>query len=152
MSLILATGSNLGDKGEHLQQALEELSIHFKFIASSDVYKSAAVDYVNQPDFLNQVLEFELPNLSPRETIKLILEIEKKLGRVRNIDKGPRTVDIDIIFWNTKKINEPDLIIPHPRWQDRSFVVLPLQQLPFFKTIQKTFIIPSTFNNSAEPV
>ena len=152
MSLILATGSNLGDKGEHLELAKLELSKHFQFIEQSQVFTSKAVDYEDQPDFLNQVLEFQIPKLSPQETMRLILDIEKSLGRVRNIDKGPRTVDIDILFWGLEKINKSNLTIPHPRWQDRSFVVLPLQQLPFFQTIKKSFIIPSKFENSAYPV
>lgn len=152
MSLILATGSNLGNKGEHLAVALESLSKHFTFISQSQIYHSKAVDYLDQPDFYNQVLEFEIPKLSPQETMRLILNIEKSLGRKRDIDKGPRTVDIDIIFWGLEKITEANLIIPHPRWQDRSFVALPLQQLPFFKTLEKSLIIPSTFDNSAYPV
>jgi 2-amino-4-hydroxy-6-hydroxymethyldihydropteridine diphosphokinase len=81
-----------------------------------------------------------------------LLEIEVTLGRTRGVDKGPRTVDIDIIFWDQASIDEPNLIVPHPRWIDRSFVVRPLQQLPFFKKIEKCFKIPLEFEVEAKPI
>jgi 2-amino-4-hydroxy-6-hydroxymethyldihydropteridine diphosphokinase len=153
MSLIIATGSNIGSCLIHLQKAKEELEKHFVLIAESRVYKSAAVDYLNQPDFLNQVLEFEIPkHLSPEEAMKLILEIEIEMGRRRDIPKGPRTIDIDIIFWELTEINTPLLTLPHPRWAERSFVIYPLQELPFFKTIEKCFTIPKSFDVEALPI
>lgn len=152
MSLILATGSNIGDKKSNLDSALKLLSEHFNFIAKSRIYHSPAIEYLNQPDFFNQVLEFEIPKLTPQQTIALILKIEKDLGRTRDIDKGPRTIDIDIIFWKTDKISSDNLTIPHPAWSERSFVTLPLAELPYYETIKKSFIIPNKFDNSAEPI
>ena len=152
MSLIIATGSNLGDKEQYLRIAKNEISKEFKFIAESRVFVSEAIEYLNQPDFYNQMLEFELPKLSPLETLHKLLAIEKDLGRTRDIDKGPRTVDIDIIFWGTIKVNLEELTIPHPAWNQRSFVIEPLRELPYFKTIEKHFIIPNTLNNSAKPI
>lgn len=150
MSLIIATGSNIGNKRVHLEQAKDELSKHFELIKASDIFTSAAVDYSDQPDFYNQVLEFKIPNQLPIEVIELLLKIEKDFGRVRDIDKGPRTIDIDIIFWGQESIQiEDKLQIPHPRWQERSFVVKPLTQLPFFKTIEKCFKIPNEFETDA---
>jgi 2-amino-4-hydroxy-6-hydroxymethyldihydropteridine diphosphokinase len=150
MSLIIATGSNLGDKGNSLIQAKNILATHFKFISESNIYTSQAVDYINQPDFFNQVLEFEIPsNLSPDQSMELILKLEIELGRQRDIPKGPRTIDIDILFWNVETYSTKLVTIPHPRWSERSFVVLPLHELPFFQTIQKSFIIPTEFNNYA---
>src|SRR5690606_32317124 len=121
MSLIIATGSNIGDSQSILNQAKEILDKEFGLIAASRIYVSKAVEYENQPDFFNQVLELRLPALTPAQTMKLLLEIEKEFGRNRNIPKGPRTLDLDIIFWGTETINEAALIIPHPRWQERSF-------------------------------
>ena len=153
MSLILATGSNLNDREENLRQAKIELSKYFSFIAESSIFTSPAVDYLNQPDFLNQVLEFKLPtNKSPEEVMQKLLEIETSLGRKRDIPKGPRTIDIDIIFWQLKEHNSQTVTIPHPSWQDRSFVVLPLHDLPFFSQIQKHYIIPNKFNNFAKKI
>ena len=152
MSLIIATGSNLGDKKNHLDRAKELLSHNFKFIAMSKIYQSEAVDYLDQPEFYNQLLEFELPLLSPSQALEIILELEKSMGRVRGISKGPRVIDIDIIFWGTDIVNQKNLSIPHPSWSERSFVALPLQELPYFETLKKSFIIPKTFNNFAKPI
>lgn len=152
MSLIIATGSNLGDSVKNLDDARKILSENFSLIAASRIYKSQAVDYENQPDFFNQVLEFSLPALTPNSVMQKLLEIEQTFGRNRDIPKGPRTLDLDILFWGLENINESGLIIPHPRWQDRSFVVKPLQELPFFQTVKKCFIIPRSFNIDAYPV
>jgi 2-amino-4-hydroxy-6-hydroxymethyldihydropteridine diphosphokinase len=153
MSLILAIGSNLEDKLQNLERVKNILKRKFVFIEESDVFESVAVDYTDQPDFYNQVLEFEIPhNIPPQQVMKDLLEIEVTLGRTRGVDKGPRTVDIDIIFWDQASIDEPNLIVPHPRWIDRSFVVRPLQQLPFFKKIEKCFKIPLEFEVEAKPI
>lgn len=152
MSLIIATGSNIGDSLAHLQEAKTKLSEHFSLLAESRVYQSAAVDYENQPDFFNQVLEFALPASEPDEVMKLILKIEKSMGRTREILRGPRTIDIDIIFWELKQINSEHLTVPHPRWMERSFVVRPIQELPFFQTIKKCYKIPTSFTVEATPV
>lgn len=152
MSLILATGSNLGDKKQNLNLALKELSKNFKFIAASEIYVSPAVEYFDQPDFYNQVLEFEIPKLSPSKTMELVLNIEQGLGRRRDIPKGPRIIDIDIIFWDLQTIREENLIVPHPSWPERSFVVKPLQQLPYFQIIKKHFAIPSDFDDQIKTI
>jgi 2-amino-4-hydroxy-6-hydroxymethyldihydropteridine diphosphokinase len=77
MSLILATGSNLGDKKKHLQNALEKLKDEYKLIASSRVYESSAVGKTDQPSFFNQVLEFDLPHTEPQETMLRIIRDRK---------------------------------------------------------------------------
>ena len=149
MSLILATGTNLGNKAENLTYAFKILSHEFEFIAASKIYTSKAIEYLNQPDFYNQVLEFKIPNQSPQKTIVRILEIEKELGRNREIPKGPRIIDIDIIFWDLESVDEENLTIPHPEWYKRSFVLEPLKELPYFQIIKNHFIIPSDLDNSA---
>lgn len=152
MSLIIATGSNIGDSIQILNLAVKRLSQEFELIAKSRIYSSKAIEYENQPDFFNQVLEFRIPALTPSEVMKRLLEIEIEFGRNREIPKGPRTLDLDIIFWNLESINEALLTIPHPRWNQRSFVVKPLQELPFFQTIEKCFTIPKTFDVDASPI
>jgi 2-amino-4-hydroxy-6-hydroxymethyldihydropteridine diphosphokinase len=152
MSLIIATGSNLNDRLLNLNLVKKKLSEHFDLIAQSEVFESKAVDYLDQPDFFNQMLEFKIPNLSPKEVLDKALSIEKEFGRIRNIDKGPRIIDIDIIFWGLETINDTNLKIPHPHWDKRSFVVLPLQQLPFFQTLKKCFKIPTEFEINAYPI
>lgn len=153
MSLIIATGSNIGDSKSNLQEARAELEKHFTLIAQSRIYTSAAVDYLNQPDFFNQVLEFQIPKqYAPEDVMDLLLKIELSMGRKRDISKGPRTIDIDMIFWGLTEINTPLLTVPHPRWSQRSFIVYPLQELPFFKTIEKCFTIPKSFDVEALPI
>ncbi len=152
MSLFIATGSNLGDKLLHLKEARDILSTHFKFIAESRIYESPAVDYLNQPNFYNQVLEFKVPDELPQNVIKKLLEIENLMGRNRIIPKGPRVIDIDILFWNFDQISLPDLTIPHPRLFERSFVVLPLSELPGFLILKTKFSFKFTFDNTANPI
>lgn len=152
MSLIIATGSNIGDSLHFLETARLKLSERFELVAASRVYKSAAVEYENQPDFFNQVLEFRLPDEDPVSVMRELLVLEKSLGRNRDIPKGPRTIDIDIIFWGMKTMHEAALILPHPRWNERSFVVKPLMELPFFQEIEKCFTIPKIFTVDAFPI
>lgn len=152
MSLIIATGSNLGSPLENLRQAREILSEQFNLIAASRIYTSHAVDYEQQPDFFNQVLEFQLPQKKPDQVMEYLLSLELKLGRVRDISRGPRTIDLDIIFWGSETHHTKLLTVPHPRWPERSFVVRPLQELPFFKSIEKCFTIPESFKVEAFPV
>ena len=152
MSLIIATGSNQGHPLENLKEAKHVLSNQFSLIAESRVYRSAAVDYEAQPDFFNQVLQFQIPTLSPDEVMVWLLAAEKSMGRIRNVSRGPRTIDMDIVFWNLETHHTKFVDIPHPRWLERSFVIRPLQELPFFKTIEKCFTIPMSFEIEAFPV
>ena len=152
MALIIATGSNLGDRVTHLAEAKARLQERWMLVSESRVYQSAPVDYVEQPDFANQVLQFALPWESPESVMRQLLEIEMELGRVRTVQRGPRTVDIDIIFWGLNAFHSPSLTVPHPRWRERSFVVRALMELPFFHAIEKCFTIPSTFQVEAFPL
>jgi 2-amino-4-hydroxy-6-hydroxymethyldihydropteridine diphosphokinase len=152
MSLFIATGSNLGDRANNLEQAKQLLNSHFKFIAESRIYESPAIDYERQPDFYNQVLEYEIPLIQPSDCMQLLLDIEKKLGRIRDIPKGPRLIDIDLLFWNDLSIHTNLLQLPHPRLFSRSFVVLPLSELPGFASLQEKFSFTFSFPNSATPL
>ena len=152
MSLFIATGSNLGNKLTNLKLAKDLLSQKLIFIAESRIYKSSAVDYLEQPDFYNQVLEFEIPTSTPQEIMTMLLDLEFQLGRSRIIFQGPRTIDLDIIFWADFCISTPSLVIPHPRAFERSFVVKPLSELPGFKLLQTKFKFNFSFDNSADPI
>lgn len=152
MSLIIATGSNLGQRLENLAWAKERLAQEWKLIAASRVYASAAVDYTDQPEFVNQVLQFALPWESPEAVMQKLLAIELEAGRVRDISRGPRTLDIDIVFWGLETVRTPSLVVPHPRWRERSFVVRPLSELPFFHAVEKCFTIPTSFEIDASPL
>jgi 2-amino-4-hydroxy-6-hydroxymethyldihydropteridine diphosphokinase len=104
----------------------------------SSIYETAAWGMENQEAFLNQVLEIET-NLNPDELLQSILQIEEGLGRKRELKYGPRTIDIDILFFNDQVIDQEGLKIPHPQLQNRRFVLVPLNEIasnkihPIFK-------------------
>lgn len=152
MPIVIATGTNLGDRKLNLEKCLNELQKHFVLLEKSRIYESKAVDYLNQPDFYNQVLVFETPLASPNDTMLKILSIEHSLGRSRDIAKGPRVIDIDLLFYDIEKIETEILSLPHPRLFLRSFVVLPLRELTYFKTLEKHFTFPQKFDNDATPI
>lgn len=151
-SFFIATGTNMGDRRQNLEEAKTILQNEFHLIAESRIYESPAVDYLSQPDFYNQVLEFSIPSISAEKTMERLLEIEKEMGRNRTVPKGPRVIDLDILFWSDSQIQTESLIIPHPRLFERSFVVLPLSELPGFKDLQKQFHFKFTFANKAFPL
>lgn len=151
MPLIISLGSNVGNRIENLSTARKLLSKNFHLNEVSKVYQSEAVDYLEQPEFLNQILIFELPEMDPLEVLSLCLGIELKMGRRRLVDKGPRVIDIDILFWDLQTISLPGLQVPHPRLFERSFIVLPLSKLKYFNTLKKQFDFPENFSNEAFP-
>lgn len=148
-SIFIATGSNLGNRLKNLLDAKKEIECYLELIAESRIYESPAIDYLNQPDFYNQVLEFKLPILSANNVMILLLNIEQKLGRNRIVLKGPRLIDLDLLFWGLERFQSDILEIPHPRLFERSFVVLPLIELPGFKMLQQNFDFNFQFNNHA---
>ena len=152
MSLILATGSNLGNSLQTLKSAKETLSEHFTLIKESRVYKSLAVDYTDQPAFLNQVLEYDIPQQNPAQVMELLLKIERDLGRERIIDKGPRTIDIDLLFYGLEVCNTEHITLPHPRLFHRSFVVRPLSELPYYTILKQHYKFTFDFEIDARPI
>lgn len=149
MSLIISTGSNQGDRLANLEKAKCILSEYLDLEYESNIYESAAVDFLKQPDFLNQVLQFKIPDEEPLNVLFKALEIEKNMGRIRTQKKGPRIIDIDLLFWDLKTINLDALTVPHPRLFKRSFIVLPLKEIPFYNKLASNFIFPHEFTNQA---
>ena len=152
MSLIIATGSNIGNKIENLSKGKASLLKHFELISESRIYESQAVDYTNQPSFLNQVLEFKIPDLKPDSIMKLLIKLEIELGRKKTIDKGPRNIDLDILFIGLDKIETTILKVPHPRLFERSFVLLPLKEINFYSVLNKFFKFPNNTPHTATPL
>ncbi len=142
MSLIIGLGTNLGNKLDNLKRAKHLLMGHFNFIAESRLYFSAAEDYLDQPEFINQVIEFECPESSPDNIMGLLLEIELEMGRKRLIPKGPRIIDLDILFIGTDSFKSSSVEIPHPRLFQRIFVVQPLMDLPYYSVLKSVFPFP----------
>lgn len=125
----LALGSNQGDRAKLLASARAMLEAPgLRIAAASRVYESAPWGVVDQPPFLNQVVEVET-TLSPRELLERCREVEAHLGRVRATRWGPRTIDVDILLYGANRVSEPDLVIPHPQLPNRAFVLVPLAEL-----------------------
>jgi 2-amino-4-hydroxy-6-hydroxymethyldihydropteridine diphosphokinase len=125
--LYIILGSNEGDKLNNLQQAIFLINKEIGLVvAHSAIYSTAPWGNQSQPDFFNQAICVET-SFSAEEVLKKTLLIEKQIGRIRGSEKWmPRTMDIDILFYNDAIINTLDLIIPHPYIQDRKFVLIPM--------------------------
>lgn len=130
----LLLGSNMGNSQKQLLKAISLIEKRMgKIIRRSGLYATAAWGNTQQPDFLNQVIIVET-KLAAAETMHTILEIEKKMGRLRTVKNAPRIIDIDILFFNKEIINDTDLQVPHPQIQNRRFVLTPMNELsPNFK-------------------
>ncbi len=126
----LGLGSNLGDRLANLSTAVELLKAHpeVRIIRASSLYETAPVGYLDQPWFLNAVVECQT-TLDPRELLEVCLEVERTMGRVRRIKWGPRNIDIDLLLYEDQTLSEDGLEVPHPRMTERLFVLLPLEEL-----------------------
>jgi len=126
----IALGANLGDRQGTLLEALNRLDAHDRIAVQrcSHMYETEPVGYVDQPLFLNMVAAVRT-TLSPHELLQQMLRIEQELGRVRDIRWGPRTVDLDLIWMEGQVLDTPELVLPHPRMQERAFVLVPMKDI-----------------------
>jgi 2-amino-4-hydroxy-6-hydroxymethyldihydropteridine diphosphokinase len=130
--IFVGLGSNLGDREENLDRALDLLNGYApRLVFCSSFYETEPVGVTDQPKFLNAVAEVRSDNLSPRELLDRLLEIERELGRDRTTEErwGPRTIDLDLLLYGDEVIDEPGLTVPHPRLAERRFVLEPLHEL-----------------------
>lgn len=127
---FLSIGTNLGNKMENLNTAISLIDSikNTKVVKKSNFLVTKPFGYIEQDDFLNGCLEVETL-LSPQELLKEILNIELKMGRVRDVKWGPRIIDIDILFFDKEIIEEDNLAIPHPWICEREFVLEPLTEI-----------------------
>ena len=127
--IYLSLGSNIGDREGNLRTAVGRLAANDVHpLHLSRVYETEPVDYKDQAWFLNQVVEAETA-LFPMQLLTRIGRLERELGRVRTRRNGPRTIDIDILFYGAAKVATARLEIPHPRMAERRFVLAPLAEL-----------------------
>jgi 2-amino-4-hydroxy-6-hydroxymethyldihydropteridine diphosphokinase len=125
----LLLGSNMGNSKQMLARASAYLAKKAgQVLRQSKLYSTAAWGNTEQPDFLNQVLVIQT-QLDAPTLLKTILAIEKQMGRVRTVKNAPRTIDIDILFFNKQVIQQPDLVVPHPHIPNRRFVLVPLNEI-----------------------
>jgi 2-amino-4-hydroxy-6-hydroxymethyldihydropteridine diphosphokinase len=127
--IYLSLGSNLGDRGANLERAIESLSdIGVRVLRRSSIYETEPVDVLEQPWFLNCVVEAET-SLEPRELLHGLQAIERKLGSRKLVPRGPRIIDLDVLFYETAIIHADGMEIPHPRLPERRFVLVPVAEL-----------------------
>lgn len=126
----LGLGSNLGDRRRNIEDAIKLMAQRkdIKVREVSSLYETEPVGYENQRWFINGVLKVET-TLKPRELLEALKEIEEALNRKRDLRWGPRTVDLDILLYDDKKIEAQDFVIPHPEMHRRAFVLVPLAEI-----------------------
>ena len=126
---FLALGSNIGDREANLRDAVDRLaSDEIHVLRRSSLYETAPQEMLDQPSFLNAVMEVET-SLLPMQLLARIREIEREMGRQRIAPKGPRNIDIDILFYGRTVITTQELEVPHPRLAQRRFVLEPLAEI-----------------------
>lgn len=130
MRAFIALGSNLGDREATLRQALDQIGQVplTTVVRASSLYDTEPMGIEDQPRFLNAVAEVET-QLTPHQLLWNLMLIERRLGRVRNVHWGPRTIDLDLLVMGDHVIEDGTLQLPHPEIAKRSFVLVPLVEL-----------------------
>lgn len=126
--VYLGLGANLGDRQGNILQALQYVQARASITAVSSFYETEPVGYLDQPKFLNVccALETDLP---PRDLLRFVKWIEKRMGRMKSFRNAPRPIDMDILFYDDLVLEGPNLQIPHPRMHERAFVLAPLAEI-----------------------
>ncbi|HVB33356.1 MAG TPA: 2-amino-4-hydroxy-6-hydroxymethyldihydropteridine diphosphokinase [Patescibacteria group bacterium] len=128
-TVYLSLGSNLGDRARQIARAVEALAgAGIRPVRRSSLYLTEPVGGLDQRPFLNCVVEAETESM-PRQLLRQVQQVERALGRRRMVRQGPRSIDIDILFYGTSRIRTPELTIPHPRIAERRFVLVPLGEI-----------------------
>lgn len=126
--VYLGLGSNIGESKKNIESALALLSEKVNIVKKSSYYETEPVGFKDQPWFINMVLEAET-KLDPKELLEFTQGIEKEMKRIKTIINGPRNIDVDILIYDDIKVETENLIIPHPRMQERNFVMVPLLEI-----------------------
>lgn len=126
--IVLALGSNVGNRRENLSRALAEIENFARILSRSKIYETAPVGFADQRDFLNAAVLCET-QFEPLELLEFCKSAEARIGRTKTFANGPREIDIDIIFYEGRTHSDGLLEIPHPRWSERDFVLAPLADI-----------------------
>ncbi|MDO4434218.1 MAG: 2-amino-4-hydroxy-6-hydroxymethyldihydropteridine diphosphokinase [Alysiella sp.] len=129
---VIAFGSNLANPAQQVEKAAQAVASlpEILSLTLSPLYLSKPFGYAEQPDFVNAVAVLHIQkSMTPVQFLSKLQEIENEFGRVRTFRNAPRTLDLDIIDFNHQCLDSPNLILPHPRAHERSFVMLPLSQI-----------------------
>ena len=129
-TVYFSVGSNLGDRKQSIKKALYYLVRQdFHIVSSSSIIETMPYGYVDQYFFLNLVIKTQTNHSDPLEVLQVCKHIESTMGRKESVRWGPRVIDIDILFWNQKIIQQNSLTIPHPDLQNRDFILLPCLEI-----------------------
>ncbi|AOO64174.1 2-amino-4-hydroxy-6-hydroxymethyldihydropteridine diphosphokinase [Sulfurospirillum halorespirans] len=131
---VIGLGGNQGDVKKRFVKLYRIFLNDSRFYIqkSSMVFQNPPFGYLDQPDFYNAIIVLQT-SLRAKALLKVLLHVEHIFGRVRLFKNGPRTLDLDIIFFDNQKIHQPNLIVPHPKWSERASVIVPLFTLKSFK-------------------
>jgi 2-amino-4-hydroxy-6-hydroxymethyldihydropteridine diphosphokinase len=129
IDVFLLLGSNLGDRKAYLQKAIGLIEAGLGVVSQkSSIYETEAWGKTDEPNYLNQVVHVNT-EFPVRQVLEKVLQIETRMGRVREEKWGSRIIDIDILFYGPDIINEPGLIVPHPELHNRKFTLEPLNEI-----------------------
>lgn len=136
---FISLGSNIGNRLGYLKQAIQSLSNYSEVQIEklSSIYETEPIGYTDQSQFLNMVIKLST-SLSPPQLLTVCLDVEREIGRIREFKWGPRVIDLDILLYNKENIVMEDLQIPHPRMNERAFVLIPLME------IDSSLVLPSS--------
>ena len=128
--VFVGLGANIGDPREQLKAAISALAglPDTRLTATSSLYRSAPLEFADQPDFLNAVAQLDT-GLAPEALLDGLQGIENRLGRVRPFPGAPRTLDLDLLLYGDQRFSSPRLSVPHPRMHERAFVLRPLTEI-----------------------
>jgi len=126
--VFLGLGSNLGNKEDYINKTLAFISEIYTVKKTSHLYLTEPVGNITQDWFLNRVVEIQT-DVNPKKLLSSFKSIERKLGRIKTVKNGPRTIDIDILFYGDHVIKTKTLVIPHPLIQERLFVLQPMMDI-----------------------
>jgi 2-amino-4-hydroxy-6-hydroxymethyldihydropteridine diphosphokinase len=132
--VYLSLGSNLGDRDVNLEKARQAILETFPGACFSNVYETEPVEYLDQPWFLNQVAELKT-EWPPETLLEWTQRLENRLGRRREIPKGPRTLDVDIVLYGERLASGDKLTLPHPGLTRRRHILVPLSELAAEKVL-----------------
>jgi len=127
-TVYIGLGTNLGDRAANLHQAVQRLASCTTVLAASPIYETEPWGYADQPAFLNQVVQSET-SLTPLRLLNCLKKLEVEIGRTPTFRYGHRVIDLDILFFGDRILQTGRLMIPHPRLQERAFVLVPLNDL-----------------------
>lgn len=130
MEYIISVGTNIGDRKENIDRSIDSINLlpYTDVIRQSGIYETEPIGYARQQNFYNVLLVVE-SIFEPNEMLGACLGIEAGFGRIRTVRYGPRIIDLDIIFAEDQKIESRNLIVPHPRYHERRFILEPLTEL-----------------------